>query len=240
VQPWTTIGDFNEAIDTVNRLVFPTVDWYPDGVSPEFNGLLNLFKYRMDDLENAEDGREDGPLLGPPVDRTHFIDFSLDPDLVFEDINQVVDQWYTSDVDQLAEIGKYLRVPIYDPNHIFSMQQQAFTTQLQNSIFALPGFPSEIMMVQHIYGVQLFSVGDPEYQDSYILQDKENFLIDWQEGLPSPWYKYDPTDQKTIISLFVNQVATLCLYDAIQRLTTKEQLDYTMYVSQKHEDEDGI
>jgi hypothetical protein len=241
VQPWTSLEDFNDAIDTVNRLVYPGVDWYPDAVSPEFNGLLNLFKYRMDDLENAEDGREDVPVVTPPADGSHFVDFSLDPDLVMEDLNEIIDEWYTADEDQLAEIGKYLRTPINDPNHIFMLTEGGFVSLLQESVFKIPDFPSEVVVIQHIYAVEMFSVG-PNHGDqiTYILQDKDNFLADWQEGLPTAWYRYDENDTKTLSDLFVPQIAAMCLWDSIQRLTTQEQRDYTMYVSQKHEDEDGI
>jgi hypothetical protein len=128
----------------------------------------------------------------PPVDSTHFVDFSLDPDLVMEDLNEIIDEWYTADVDQLAEIGKYLRTPINDPNHIFMLSEGGFVSLLQESVFKIPDFPSEVVVVQHIYAVEMFSVG-PNFGDQiqYIVQDKDNFLADWKEGLPTAWYKYD-------------------------------------------------
>ena len=120
------------------------------------------------------------------------------------------------------------------------LSEGGFVSLLQENVFKIPDFPSEVVVVQHIYAVEMFSVGAIGNQITYILQDKDNFLADWKEGLPTSWYRYDENDTKTLSDLFVAQIAATCLWDSVQRLTTQEQRDYTMYVSQKHEDEDGI
>ena len=195
----------------------------------------------MDDVVEAEDGREDTDIPTGMPDSVHHESIDLEPDLVWDTPNGLVDAWYTQDGGENLLMEIAILVANGKPSHAVDLNDNAIRIHLRDTVFQLPqGFPTEKQLVQSMYADMIFTVDGQGVEYSYVLQDKDNFISDWENDRPSAYYRYDSSGSKTLSQFTISEVAALLVYQSMQQLTTDEQLNYTLYTASTHDDDDGL